>query len=388
MESRKEKLLQDAKDKLDLAWELNLFLKDNPETNREEFKASQKLTEILNANGIPTNLGYLGIPTAFYGRIGTQTSGPNIAIIFEYDALPGLGHACGHCASAAISLLASLALESTGGIQGANIHLVGTPAEEGDGLKIPMAEAGAFDDYDMAIMVHMHAENRLNCNFLAYHTYDFTFKGKASHAAESPWDGANAFNGMSLMIHAFDMMRQKLRDGSRIEGLVMEAGDAPNIIPDLARARYSFRAKDAAYLMGDFDKMVREAALGSAMATQTEVEISKVGYTYYDLIESPRAIKAMEEVYKEMGLEISSHQPFLGSSDIGNVSYRCPAIHPTISIGQKYNLHTHEFASAMESDKTKSAILKGAMVILSYIDKIIDDKEMLETIKKEFKEKR
>lgn len=374
---------------LDLAWELNKYLANNPEIQGNEVLASQRIKEILASKGIQVDLGYMDIPTAFYGKIGDHREGAyNIGILFEYDALPHLGHACGHSASAAISLLAALAIKENLDLIDSNIHLYGTPDEEDAGMKIPMAEAGAFDKLDMAIMVHMHAENRVNCNFLAEDVFEFTFKGHPAHAAESPWEGRNAFNGMTLMIHAFDMMRQSLRDGSRIGGFVQKAGDANNIIPDHVKCKYSFRAEKVGYLSNDMRKMIFDAAKGAAMATQTEVEIEKVGNSYFDLIELESSVGLMREVYEELGLEISSHRPYLGSSDIGNVSYRCPAIHPTISIGEDYKLHTVEFAQAMYSDKTKEAIKKASQVVISFINKLDKDKDLQEKIRKEFNEKR
>lgn len=383
-----KKLEESAKNNLAKAWQLNLFLANNPETAQEEYKASEKICDLLNESGIQAELGILDIPTAFFGKICQSSKNINIGILYEYDALPGLGHGCGHCASAAISYLSSLAIKENEGMIDANIFAIGTPGEEGAGMKIPMADKGFFDIFDFVIMVHMHSENRINCRFLAYETFDFTFTGKASHAAESPWEGDNAYNGMSLMIHAFDMMRQKLKDHSRIEGIVLEAGQAPNIIPDKAVCRYSFRAEDAGYLTNNFRSMVKDAAKGAALATQTEVSIKQVGNTYYDLIELKSAVEPMKGAYDDLGLEISSHKAFLGSSDIGNVSYRCPALHPTVSIGEKFNLHSKEFAKAMTNDKTKTAIFNGAMVILRYIGNYLADKELQENIKNEFNEMR
>ncbi len=367
------------------AWALNLYLADHPEVSGRETKAVAEFTEILERHGIPCEKGVCGIDTAFKGVVkeGGPT-GVKVAILAEYDALPGIGHACGHSASAAVSLLAALAVKSATEDFDATIHIIGTPDEEDEGMKIPMAERGYFDDYDFAIMVHMDSEFKANWRMLAYETYDFAFKGRAAHAAAAPWHGKNAVNGMMLMIHAFDMMRQKLKDGSRVEGYILEGGVASNIIPDRALCQYTFRATEMAYLKEEILPMAFDAAKGCAIATQTEVAIRQHGNSYFDMKTNQSGEEAMARIFEDYGFYDPKSGAIMGSSDMGNVSYRCPAFHPSVPVLKDGKLHTVEFESAMRTPEAKQAILDGATIILAFIARTVETESLVEAIKKDF----
>ncbi|MDO5718684.1 MAG: peptidase dimerization domain-containing protein [Tissierellia bacterium] len=381
-----QNLIETARELNDAAFDLNLYLADHPEISGEEYNSVEYITNMLEDYGINCEKGILNIPTAFKGEVSrSDTSDINIAIITEYDALPGIGHACGHCASCAISILSALSLKKCFKDYDANIDIIGTPDEENIGMKIPMADSGFFDKYDLAIMIHMSTQSIVNWKFLAFETYDFTFKGKASHASAAPWDGRNAEDGMLLMFHAFDMMRQRLKDGSRIEGIILESGKASNIIPDRAKCRYTFRAKEISYLRESVLPMVFDAAKGAAMATQTEVEFERFGFPFLDMKILPSGEKVLTDIFSKYGIEKDEITDALGSSDMGNVSYRCPSFHPSISVSDhNIPLHTVEFEAAMRTENTKNAILKGAIVILAMIAKVIEDEDFRMELRREF----
>lgn len=371
------------------AFYLNEYIFNNPELPHTEKLACAMYVELLTKEGIKVEDNFLGIETAFRATINEDpNSAIKIGILAEYDALPEIGHACGHSASGALSFLAALALFKNKENLKGNIYLIGTPAEEGNNAaKKVMADANLFDDFSYAIMIHMYDKNQAYTKFMALDTFAFEFYGKPSHAAASPWEGKNAVNGMTLFIHALDMMRQQLRDESRIHGRILSGGTATNVIPEYASCMYTFRYKKADYL-NEIIRMAYDAAEGCAKATQTTLKISDSLAGYNDMILIPSANSLIESIYEELDVELSKEPVMpLGSSDIGNVSYRCPALHPMISITNKpMALHTKEFADCVMTDKTKWAIEKGAKTIATFITRSIYDETIIANMKREHEE--
>lgn len=380
----KDKFNQLAEKHLEEAYDLNLYLADNPEKGAQEYKAVKAFERACKKYGIKFEKNLLGYPTAFKAEVLKSPSDINICIIAEYDAMPN-GHSCGHSASGAASLLTGLAFKDLSPL-GFNLDLIGTPDEEGEGLKIPMADQGLFDKYDLAIMVHMHSKNKVACKSLALFNYDFVFTGKPAHATGAPWDGDNALNGLQLMIHAFDMMRQKLRDGSRVEGMITYGGEAINTIPAKAIGRYTFRTLDAVYLEEDVQPMVFDAARGAAMATQTYVQWKQYGYFFKEVLTLPTAEAELAELFASLDRNLDYGEDIFGSTDMGNVSYRCPALHPTMAItgGKDYGLHTDDFETMMRTSHAKDAILDSAKLMGGLIVRTVLDSNFRETIREEF----
>ena len=187
--------------------DLNDDIADHPEVSTKEFETSRKMTELLKQEGFQVTYPFAGLDTAFKACSGGGRR-YKAAILTEYDALPELGHGCGHCLSGCISLLAGLALKDLQDLLDADIHIIGTPDEEYDGGKVKMVRAGVFDGYDMAMMVHLYDSNQLYTKLLALDTYTYYFHGQAAHASSCPWEGRNAFNASQLMFHGVDMLRQ------------------------------------------------------------------------------------------------------------------------------------------------------------------------------------
>ena len=341
---------------------------------------------MLKREGIEVEERFLGNDTAFKATIHEdKDSDIKIGILAEYDALPEIGHACGHCASGALSFLAALGLYKNREFLKGNIYLFGTPGEEANGFKVDMADSGLFDDFSYVIMIHMSDKNQPYSKLMALDAINFEFFGSPSHASASPWDGKNAVNGMTLFIHALDMMRQQLRDGTRIHGTIIKGGSVANVIPDYASCEYWFRYKRREYL-NEVIKMVYDAAEGCAKATQTSVKITEATRPLDDLKAIPYGDNLIKDIYENLGLEIDKGPvESLGSSDIGNLSYKCPALHPTISISDRpVSTHTREFADLILSDKTKWAIEKGSKVIATYILKSLYDDNIIKNMKKDF----
>lgn len=384
-----ENLVLDSIDsEIKKAIHLNEYIFNNPELPHQEFLAYQKYIEILKNEGITVEEKFLGLETSFRAIINEdENSDIKIGILAEYDALPEIGHACGHSASGALSFLAALGLYKNKEHLIGNIYLIGTPGEENNGAKTDLANSGLFDDFSYVIMIHMSDNNQTNSKFMALDAFNFEFFGSPAHAAASPWSGCNAVNGMTLFIHALDMMRQQLKDGTRVHGMIMKGGSAANVIPDYASCQYWFRYKKKDYL-DEVVKMAHDAAEGCAKATQTTVKITSPSRSLADLKPTPHTDELIEKIYGELGVEVDKTPVLpLGSSDIGNLSYKCPAFHPVISVSDApVAIHTREFAACMLTEKTKWAMEKGAKTIASLIMRSLYDESVIENMKKDFNE--
>lgn len=325
--------------------DLALKIAERPELGLAEHETSRALVEALRGYGWEVEYPYFGMPTAFMGARGS--GGPVVSFPAEYDALPEIGHACGHNVNGAISLLGGIALaRATEGHVAGTIRVVGTPAEETNGAKVAMSAAGLFDDVDFAMMVHAGSEKAKPIyRALALQPIEFTFHGKTSHAAGAPWEGRNALNGAMLFIHALDMLRQHVRPETRMHWVIENGGEAANIIPDLAVVPCYFRSPDTNYLARVVE-MVHDAAKGAAMATQTTVEHRQYETPFASFMPNPEAERLMCEVLDELGIAYHSTEQWGGSTDMSDVSRRCPSIHLSMPITDAHTpAHTRDFAA-------------------------------------------
>ncbi|MFV0516020.1 MAG: amidohydrolase [Aminipila sp.] len=363
---------------------INDYLADNPEISGEEYKASKMIVETLKNNGYEVEFPFAGFETAFKAIYGKNNHARKIAILTEYDALPGIGHACGHCTSAAISVLAGLSLKEMQEELDADIHIIGTPIEETDGAKCTMVKNGIFDNYDMALMVHLFGENLLAPKLQALDSYLFEFKGKSAHGAAAPWEGRNALNGVQLMFHALDMLRQHVKPDVRIHGIIKDGGFAANIVPESASAEIYFRSMSRDYL-DEIMAKVEDCAKGAAIATQTTFEKHPTAQSYDNLKNNATGLSALEEIYNELELELGDSERVFGSSDAGNVSMVCPTFHPILQItDSSIAIHTREFADAVKSPRAYEAIVTGSKILTLQILKIFTNKEKFNAMKRDF----
>lgn len=381
----KEKIFE----RIDANWAeliaLNDDLADHPEISGQEFETSHKIVELLKKKGFATEYPFAGIETAFKAVYGPNNHKYKVAILTEYDALPDIGHACGHCVSGSISVLAGIAMAELQDELNADIHVIGTPIEEADGAKVQMTDDGVFNDYDMAIMIHLYDQNLLYCILNGLMSYQYNFHGKAAHASAAPWEGKNALNAAQLMFHGIDMLRQHVTPDVRMHGIYKEAGVAPNIVPEEASVLFYMRAVDKAYLQ-EVHRMVDDCARGAAIMTQTTWDTFKVDAIYDCMKNNPAGISVMKEVYEELGIDINGdHDKLFGSSDIGNVSFACPAFHPTLQIVDRgVAIHTREFADAVKTQRAHDAIKLGAEVISLHITKTFMDEDKIKAMKEDF----
>ena len=368
--------------------EINNYLSDNPEISGQEFRAVELIADALQKEGFNVEKNFDNLPTAFRAVYGKNNHKRKIAILTEYDALPEIGHACGHCVSCATSLLAGLALKDFQDILNADIHIVGTPCEETEGGKVIMVRDGVFNDYDMAIMLHMYDANITYPNTLALDSYTYKFYGKSSHASSAPWDGLNAFNGVQLLFHGIDMLRQHVKPDVRLHGIIRYPGEAPNIVPELCIAEIYCRAREREYL-NDVIRKVDNCAKGAAIATGTTWEKFLTDNPYDNLKFNKTGNQVLEECYADVGLELNGDPDDLfGSTDAGNVSFVCPTFHGTIQLVDKgIAIHSKEFEEFTKGPVAEDTIEKGGKIIGRQIIKIFSDDELYAKMMADFKEK-
>ncbi len=366
--------------------ELNDDLADHPEVGTKEYRTSQKMTELLKAKGYRVEYPFAGLDTAYRAVYGNNDHKYKIAVLAEYDALPEIGHACGHCLSGCISILAGLALKDVQDYLDADIHIVGTPDEEYDGGKVKMIRAGAFEQYDMAIMIHMYNENLLYTKLLAIDTYTYYFHGKAAHASAAPWEGCNALNACQLFFHAMDMLRQHVKPDIQIHGIIQNGGEAPNIVPEEVSTQLYIRGLDRPYL-NQVVKMIDDCARGAAIATQTSWEKKATGEVFDNMKIVPFGLELLREVYDELGVDLNGNEEkTFGSSDTGNISMLCPVFHSTLQVvDTDVAVHTREFASAMKTERAHKALELGAKIITRQIIKLLADDTNMQKLQEEYR---
>ncbi len=381
----KEKIAQAVKENLQDAIALNDDLADHPELSGEEYESSRKIVELLKHKGFDVEYPFAGLPTSFKATYGRNDHKYKVAIMTEYDALPGIGHACGHCVSGAISVLAGIAASKLQDALDADIDVIGTPVEETDGAKCALIKKGVFDHYDMAMMIHLYDQNLIYCTLNGLASYLYTFHGKAAHASAAPWDGINALNAAQLMFHGTDCLRQHVTPDVRIHGIIRNGGEAPNIVPEEASAEFYVRALDLDYMM-DVVRKVDDCAAGGALATQCTWDKMETAATYANMRRNYTGEDALREIYEELDIDINGdHEKIFGSSDAGNVSFVCPTFHPTLQIVDRgVPIHTREFAQAVKTERAHEAIALGANVIALQIAKIFSDENKIKQMKADF----
>lgn len=381
----KDRLEKEIRQHLALAEELSDWLFAHPETSGMEAASSARIAALLEAQGYRVVCPAGGLDTAFKAVYGQDSHRRKMAVMTEYDALPQIGHACGHNVSAAISLLAGLALRPFQDELDLDVHLIGTPAEERFGGKATLIENGLFDGYDMAMIVHLYDCNLLSPLCLALRGSTYTFKGKPAHSAAAPWEGKNALNGVQLLFHGVDMLRQHVKPDVRIHGIIGNGGQIPNTVPEEAACEFYVRAQDKDYA-DEVQRMVDDCAKGAAIATQTCCEKTVSFPSYANLKKNRPGLEALAGVYRELGLELNGDpDKIFASTDAGNVSYVCPTFHPCLQIApQGVALHTQEFAAYAGGQAGRQAIPVGAALLGLQVLKVFGDEGLLAEVARDF----
>ena len=366
------------------AFTLNYEIANDPELSGQEYHACARHVAACRSLGMDVEEHFSGQPTA-YKAVVKQPRQPalRVGILAEYDALPEIGHGCGHSAGGAVSFLAAAAFHAMPDLPVA-VDLFGTPDEELHGGKVPMCEQGVFKDYDLVLMVHMSScETTPNSRFLALDDYRVRFHGQTAHAAAHPWEGRNALNGATLSLHAIDMLRQHVLPDTRIGTYIVNGGTASNVIPDFAELECCIRHTRRTYL-DQVVKRIMNCFAGAALATETTYEVEQVGYKYDDLIWNETATEVVRQVLREM--KIPFVEPGIGgSSDIANISHQCPVLHLHLAMGDTfYPDHSREIADLVKSKTIEPVIVQGAEIIGRTVLRIAADPALKKAIRAEF----
>ena len=379
-----EKLTRSVRKLADIVFPVSEWLTAHPEVSGKEEKSCAHVSEFLRGQGYEV-AGPCGIPYSFKAKHpDEQGKGhPKIALLCEYDALPDIGHGCGHSVSCGISLLTALALRDAYPDLPLELDLVGTPAEESVGGKIEMAKNHAFDEYDLAIMSHLDNDNCPQCQLLASNDMLITFHGKPAHASSNPQDGVNAYNAAQLFAHATDMLRQHLPRDYQLHGIVTECGSAPNIVPDKCVLDYYLRAATVTGL-ADLRAKMEKCVEGAAIATGCTWDIQQRWDTYGDIFPAHSAQHDIIEIYKELGMTYYTMDRGEGSSDVGNVDLVTPALSLYCKCSDEFTVfHTPELEKLLHGERGKKTLIDGTIVMAGYLALLGREPERLAALKAE-----
>src|SRR5438105_13652843 len=354
-------LLPQAVDRLaDDLEKLSRQIHDNPELAYQEVKAAAWLADFLDKQGFRVERGVAGVATAFRATIETG-EGPTVAILCEYDALPGIGHACGHNVIATAGVGAGAALAALRDrLPKGRVQVIGTPAEEGGGGKVKLINGGVFNTVDAAMMIHGFDRWIMHQDLLGIVRVGFEFTGKAAHASADPWEGVNALDAVIQTFNNVSMLRQQTRPDARIHGIVTHGGAAPNIIPEMAACTFYVRAAKLDY-MWELHKRVVACAEGAAKATGRGLSVIDKEAPYEPLKRNDTLLGLFKANMATVGAVESPAPDRLGSSDIGNVSQVIPAIQPMVQIAPAGTpIHSRAFEAAAVMPLARQGMCQAA----------------------------
>lgn len=392
MSEQRERIVKSIEDSKKLYIETSHRIHANPEIGNQEFFASKLLTAILEEAGFEVTRDVAGHETGFVARKASGKPGPKIAYLAEYDALPGLGHACGHNIIGTTSVAAGIALADVIEEAGGEVVVFGTPAEEGGpngSAKGSLVKHGLLEGIDAAFMIHPSGKTGLTGPTLAVDPLDFHFYGQAAHASGSPEKGINALDSVILLYNGINALRQQLPGDVRIHGIITHGGDAPNIIPDYASARFFIRAATWARCE-EVSAKVRKIAEGAALATGASYKIERFQNEVHDFVLNSTLDTILGEELELLGEVVHKEKgKGIGSTDAGNVSHVTPTAHPYIKIGADDLIaHTHEFRDAAGSARGDQALVTGAKALALAGYRLLVDGELLAQVKGDFERAR
>ncbi|MCU9808921.1 M20 family metallopeptidase [Paraclostridium bifermentans] len=343
--------------------EISDFIYQNPELGNEEYKAVEKLTSFLQEHNFEIETEFLGIKTAFRATYDSNKEGPTIGYLCEYDALPEIGHGCGHNMIGAMSAGAGIILSKVLNEIGGKIIVYGTPAEETNGAKVIFAEQGVFDELDVAMMVHPSDKTIESGTSMALYPLQFTYTGKTAHAASCPQDGINALNSVIQLFNGIDALRQHVTPDVRIHGIITNGGVAANIVPDKAVAQFYFRASTKE-ILDDVLVKAKNIAQGAALMTGSKLEITRYELPNDNLKTNKSLSEAFSKNLRKLGVKDIYEAKDTGSSDIGNVSHKTPTIHPYIGISNcNVTGHSVNMADATITPFAHERLLIGTLAL-------------------------
>ncbi len=383
IEKLKLKVKDSAESQRQQLIQLSLNIHDNPELGFKEEKASAWLASYLEDSGFHVERGIAGLATAFRATYGQGS--PRIALLAEYDALPKIGHGCGHNIIAASAVGAAVASKSIIDQLGGSIVVLGTPGEEIFGGKIDMVKAGTFEEIDVAMLVHPEVRNMPTEEALACSSLEVEFFGRPAHAAGQPHRGINALDAMILAFTSINSLRQHIRGDARIHGIITDGGEAPNIVPAHSAAVFLVRALDDDYLAELKDKVLN-CFTGASVASGARLEYRWRDRTYAPMKNNTTLAELFKQNLESLGRQVETCDPHfgLGSTDMGNVSQVVPSIHPTIAIApREVVIHTPEFAAAAASEAGHEGLMDAAKAMAMTVADILQP-GTIDMIRQEF----
>ncbi len=381
----KELVCDEVDARASMLLEASHAIHENPELNFEEHFAHELLTGILEDEGLsPVRKAY-DLDTAFEANI--EGAGPTVAVLCEYDALPDIGHACGHNIIATAGLGAGLAAATVARKMGGSLRILGTPAEEGGGGKVFMGDRGAFESVDAALMVHPASGDLVRMNTIAIHRLQVEYEGQAAHAAASPHRGKNALDAAVLGYQNIAALRQHIRPDERIHGIFTDGGRKPNIVPEYSSMEWYVRSKNMRTLE-PLKKRVLSCLEAGAMASSCTMSHSWVDPYYADMVDNETICTLYAANAQRVGrdpIEPDSENKVVGSTDMGNVSYLVPSIHPMIGVAPYgVPIHTPDFAYHARSESGDSGVIDGAKILAMTIVDLWANNGSMETAQQEF----
>ena len=382
----KEIMMQKIESNIETFMELVQTMYNNPEIGNEEFETMKLLVDYLDKVGFKTTSGYV-VPTGFLGEYDTGKEGPTIAVMCEYDALPEVGHGCGHNLIAGIGVATGEAVKEIIDQFGGKLLVVGTPAEENFGGKVSMSEAGVFDEVDVALMVHPGSKNGVGGRSTALNPIKFEFFGTNAHACK-PQQGASALDAAVMSYLQINLLRQFVNQNTFIHGVIKDGGEAANVIPAYASLEYYFRAPTMSYAKEVTEKAI-QAVDAICKANNVTYKTSTYECPYEDTVINYKLADILTEKYTELGVEniYPVEEIAGGSTDVGAVSYRCPTIQGNIKIcGEEVSGHTVEMAQATISKDGEKGLIKASQGLALTILELLENPALLAEVKQEFKE--
>jgi amidohydrolase len=386
LSERKARALACVDELSDDLWQIALDLHAHPETAFQEHRSCRLLTDLLQRDGFSVSTGTGGLETAFLAEHGAGPS-PTVAVLAEYDALPEVGHACGHNLIGTAALGAGLTVKAAAPDLPGRLLVLGTPAEEGGGGKVLLARAGIFDRVDAAMMFHPGSRTLAARPSKAMIRVTVEFHGKSAHAATAPDLGISALEAMIQTFVLVNGLRQHLRKDAIIHGVITDGGKAANVIPAYTAAQFSVRGGDAAY-RDELVERLRGCVQAAALATGCRGVVTP-GMGYANMVSNRPLVRAFEENLEQLGVSYqqASTNERMGSTDMGDVSHLVPAIHPYLAIApESIPGHSLEFAAAAASPSARESMLTAARALALTCLDLFYRPDLLREARRDFQE--
>jgi amidohydrolase len=383
----KARLAAEIDRRADLLIDVSHQIHAHPELNFEERFAHDLLTGVLEGEGLAVIRSARGVETAFEATAGS--TGAQVAVVCEYDALPGIGHACGHNVIAAAGLGAGLAAAALADELGGRVVVVGSPAEEGGGGKVPLIDGGTFQGVDAAVMIHPADADLSAMDVVALHQAHVTYVGEAAHAAAAPHKGRNALDAAVLGYVNVAALRQHIEATERVHGIITDGGDRPNIVPAHARAEWVVRSSTVAKLEVLKQRFLACLQAG-ADAAGCEMQVKWIDPVYADMVDSAAIGERYRANAQALGRIVRAPSPnarVVGSTDMGNVSYAVPSIHPMIQVAPPgVPIHTPAFAGFAGGPEGDKAVIDGAKALAWTVADLWLDEGLVDLAQAEWRE--